>query len=82
MRFSNVHALLNGQENRVQRILMLITLFLYGASLEYLGVVLGNYYYVTEAIMLLEVIPLSITLAWVGIIYSAMIIGESLKLPL
>lgn len=61
---------------------MLLTLFLYGTWLEFMGVMTGNYYYAPEAIMILEVVPLSVTLAWVGIIYSVMVIGERLKLPL
>ena len=77
-----IHALFDARENRVQRFLMLITLFAFGFLLEYNGVVSGNYVYGSEPVMLLGVIPLSVTFAWVGIIYSAMIIGERLKLPL
>jgi len=77
-----IHALLDARENRVQRFLMIITLFAFGFLLEYMGVISGNYVYGSEAVMLLGVIPLSITFAWVGIIYSAMIIGECLKLSL
>ena len=77
-----IHALFDARENRVQRLLMLITLFAYGFLLELNGVVSGNYIYHPEPVMLLGVIPLSVTFAWVGIIYSAMLIGERLKLPL
>ncbi len=77
-----IHALFDARENRVQRFLMLITLFAFGFLLEYNGVVSGNYVYGSEPVMLLGVIPLSVTFAWVGIIYSAMIIGERLKLPI
>ena len=77
-----IHALLDGRGNRLQRFLMLATLFLYGILLEYIGIVSGHHYYATEVIMIFEVVPLSIPLAWVGIIYSAMIIGERLKLTL
>ena len=77
-----IHALLDARENRVQRSLMLITLFAFGFLLELMGVVSGNYVYALEAVMILGVIPLSVTFAWVGIIYSAMIIGERLKLSL
>jgi len=77
-----IHALLDARENRVQRLLMLITLFAFGFLLEFMGVISGNYVYAPEAIMILGVIPLSVTFAWVGIIYSAMIIGERLKLSL
>ncbi|MHA1104655.1 MAG: carotenoid biosynthesis protein [Promethearchaeota archaeon] len=77
-----IHALFDARENRVQRFLMLITLFAFGFLLEYNGVISGNYVYGSEPVMLLGIIPLSVTFAWVGIIYSAMIIGERLKLPL
>jgi hypothetical protein len=77
-----IHAILDARENRVQRILMIITLFAFGFLLEYMGVIAGNYVYASEAVMLLGVIPLSVTFAWVGIIYSAMIIGERLNLSL
>lgn len=77
-----VHALLDARENRVQRFLMIITLFAFGFLLEYMGVMSGNYKYAPEAVMILGHIPLSITFAWVGIIYSAMLIGERLKLSL
>jgi len=77
-----IHALLDARENRVQRFLMIITLFAFGFLLEYMGVLSGNYVYAEEAVMLLGHIPLSVTFAWVGIIYSAMLIGERLKLSL
>ena len=76
-----IHAIFDAEENRVQRILMLITLFAFGFILEYMGVIAGNYYYASEAIMLFGIIPLSVTFAWVGIIYSVMIIGDILELP-
>ena len=76
-----VHAFFDAKGNRVQRFLMLITLFIFGFLLEYMGVSAGNYYYATEAIMIFEIIPLSVTFAWVGIIYSIMLIGELLELP-
>ncbi len=71
-----VHAFFDAKENRVQRFLMLITLFIFGFLLEYMGVSTGNYYYASEAIMIFGIIPLSVTFAWVGIIYSIMLIGE------
>ncbi len=77
-----IHALFDARENRVQRLLMLITLFAFGFLLEFMGVTFGLYVYAPEAVMILGIIPLSVTFAWVGIIYSAMIIGESLKLSL
>ena len=77
-----IHALFDARENRVQRLLMLITLFAFGFLLEFMGVTFGLYVYTPEAVMILGIIPLSVTFAWVGIIYSAMIIGESLKLSL
>jgi uncharacterized membrane protein len=77
-----IHAVFDGKNNRVQRILLLLTLFVYGILLEYIGIISGHYYYAMEPIMILGVIPLSIPLAWVGIIYSVMIIGERLDLSL
>ncbi len=77
-----IHALFDARENRVQRLLMVITLFAFGFLLEFMGVISGHYVYALEAVMLLGIIPLSVTFAWVGIIYSAMIIGERLKLSL
>ena len=76
-----MHAFFDAKENRVQRFLMLITLFIFGFLLEYMGVSTGNYYYTSEAIMIFGIIPLSVTFAWVGIIYSIMLIGDLLELP-
>jgi len=61
---------------------MLATLFLYGVLLEFIGIISGHHHYAEEAIMIFEVVPLSVPLAWVGIIYSAMIITEHLDLTL
>ena len=58
---------------------MLLTQFIYGFLLEYMGVISGNYDYATEPIMILGVIPISVTFAWVGIIYSVMLIGDLLE---
>ncbi|MFW9942779.1 MAG: carotenoid biosynthesis protein [Candidatus Thorarchaeota archaeon] len=77
-----IHAMFDGKDNLVQRVLMLATLFFYGILLEYIGITSGHHYYAVEPIMILGVVPLSIPLAWVGIIYSAMIIGERLELSL
>ena len=77
-----VHALLDAKKNRIQRILMLATIFVFAASLELIGVITGVFTYATELIMILDRVPLSITLSWVGIIYSSMIITERLKLSL
>jgi uncharacterized membrane protein len=76
-----IHAFFDAKENRIQRFLMLITLFVYGFLLEYMGVMSGNYHYAPELIMLFKVIPLSVTFSWVGIIYSVMLIGDLLNLP-
>ncbi|MHA1235298.1 MAG: carotenoid biosynthesis protein [Promethearchaeota archaeon] len=70
------------KKNRIQRILMLATIFVFAASLELIGVITGVFSYATELIMILDRVPLSITLSWVGIIYSSMIITERLKLSL
>jgi len=77
-----VHALMDAKANRVQRILMLATIFVFAASLELIGVITGVFSYATELIMILDRVPISITLSWVGIIYSSMIITERLKLSL
>ncbi|MFX0012689.1 MAG: carotenoid biosynthesis protein [Candidatus Hermodarchaeota archaeon] len=77
-----IHALIEGKNNRVQRILLLLTLFVYGILLEYVGIISGHHYYAEEPIMILGLVPLSIPLAWVGIIYSVMIVGERLELSL
>lgn len=76
------HAIIDGKENFLQRLLLLFALFLYGILLEYIGIISRHYYYTPEVIMIFGVIPLSIPLSWVGIIYSAMIIGERLNLVL
>lgn len=75
------HAILDGYTNRIQRLLMLSTLFVFGTLLEYLGVLSGNYHYPMEKLVNIGPIPLSVSLAWVGIIYSLIIIGERLQLP-
>ena len=75
-----IHTLYDGESNRLQRLLLLMTLFVYGIFLEYIGIISGHHFYATEPIMILGVVPLSIPLAWVGIIYSTMIIGEKLEL--
>ncbi len=77
-----VHALMDAKKNRVQRILMLTTIFVLATFLELIGVFTGVFSYATELIMILDSVPLSITLSWVGIIYSSMIITERLKLSL
>ena len=77
-----VHALMDSKANRIQRILMLATIFIFAASLELIGVFTGVFSYAPELIMILNRVPLSITLSWVGIIYSSMIITERLKLSL
>ncbi|NVM17956.1 MAG: carotenoid biosynthesis protein [Candidatus Lokiarchaeota archaeon] len=70
------------RKNRVQRLLMLATIFIFAAFLEVMGVISGIFSYATELIMILDRVPVSITLSWVGIIYSSMIITEHLKLSL
>jgi uncharacterized membrane protein len=77
-----IHAIFDGSSNRIQRLLMLATLFIYGIFLELIGITSGHHYYAEEAIMFFGVVPLSIPLAWVGIIYSVMIITERLQLTL
>ena len=77
-----VHALMDAKKNRIQRILILPTIFVFAAFLEVMGVITGLFSYSTELIMILDRVPLSITLSWVGIIYSSMIISERLKLSL
>jgi len=77
-----VHALMDAKANRIQRILMLATIFVFAASLELIGVITGVFSYATELIMILDRVPISITLSWVGIIYSSMIITERLKISL
>jgi tryptophan-rich sensory protein len=75
-----IHALLDAHTDRLQRFLMLLTLFIFGTLLEYTGVTSGNYRYPLEKLINMGVIPLSVSLAWVGIIYSVMIIAERLNL--
>ena len=77
-----IHALMDAKKNRFQRILILPTIFVFAAFLEVMGVITGLFSYSTEIIMILDRVPLSITLSWVGIIYSSMIISERLKLSL
>ena len=79
---SVVHALLDAKKNRIQRLLLIATIFVFAASLELIGVFTGIFTYATELIMIFDRVPLSITLSWVGIIYSSMIITERLKLSL
>lgn len=74
------HAYHDGLENRIQRLLMLVTLFVFGTLLEYIGVSSGTYRYPAEKIFNMGPVPASVSLAWVGIIYSLMIIGERLQL--
>ena len=61
---------------------MLATIFIFAAFLELMGVIYGHFSYATELIMILDRVPVSITLSWVGIVYSSMIITERLKLSL
>ena len=77
-----IHAIFDGSSNRFQRLLMVTFLFIYGIFLELIGIISGHHYYAEEAIMFFGVVPLSIPLAWVGIVYSAMIITERLQLTL
>jgi uncharacterized membrane protein len=65
---------------RAQRLLMICALFLYGTLLEANGVLSGHYFYRSERFVNLGVVPLSVSLAWVGIIYSAMVIAERMRL--
>jgi len=65
---------------RAQRLLMICTLFLYGTLLEVNGVLSGHYFYQPERFINVGVVPLSVSLAWVGIIYSAMVIAERMRL--
>jgi len=75
-----IHAIFDGSSNRIQRLLLLATLFIYGIFLEYIGIVLGHHYYAEDIIIFFGVVPIPIPLAWVGIIYSAMIITEDFKM--
>jgi hypothetical protein len=61
---------------------MLVTILVFTLVVELIGVLTGIFSYATELIMVLDRIPLSITLSWVGIIYSSMVITEHLKLSL
>lgn len=76
------HALMDARKNRIQRILMLVTILVFTIVVELIGVLTGIFSYATELIMVLDRVPLSITLSWVGIIYSSMVITEHLKLSL
>ncbi|MHA1723455.1 MAG: carotenoid biosynthesis protein, partial [Promethearchaeota archaeon] len=75
-----IHVWFDVQKNRIQRVLMLISLFIYAIFLEYIGITTGNHYYTEDIIMILDIIPISIPLAWVGIMYSSFITCEHLKL--
>ena len=76
-----LHAWIDGRGNRVQRFLALLTLFAYGTLLEAHGVEGGGYVYPREPFVNLGDVPLSVSLAWVGIIYSAMIVTGRMQLP-
>ena len=75
------HAWLDASQNRFQRMLMLLTLFGFGTLIELIGVTSGNYAYPRGLLINLGVVPMSVSLAWVGIIYSVMVIAERLELP-
>jgi hypothetical protein len=75
------HAWLDARKNRPQRMLMLFSLFLFGTVIEWVGVTSGNYAYPREPFINIGVVPMSVSLAWVGIIYSVMVIAERLNLP-
>ncbi|MFZ6028542.1 MAG: carotenoid biosynthesis protein [Chloroflexota bacterium] len=75
------HAWLDAPRNRLQRILLLLTLLGFGTLIEYMGVSSGGYTYPREPWINLGVVPLSVSLAWVGIIYSVLILAERLELP-
>lgn len=74
------HAVLDAKKNKVQRLLLLLTLFIYGSLLEYIGVAEGYYVYSPDFVMILDGVPLPVSLAWVGIIYSVMVTAERLDL--
>ncbi len=76
-----LHALLDGRANRIQRLLLLLSLLVYGALLEGQGVKSGHYFYPPEPFVNLGPVPLSVSLAWVGIIYSVMVIAGRMRLP-
>jgi hypothetical protein len=75
-----LHSMISSK-NRLQRLIMLITLFAFGTWLEYRGVTSGRYSYPLENELHIGVVPLSVTLAWVGLIYSSMVIVDRMKLP-
>jgi uncharacterized membrane protein len=75
-----LHALLDGRANRTQRMLLLLSLFIYGTLLEASGVNSGLYHYPREPFVNMGVVPLSVSLAWVGIIYSVILIADRLRL--
>ena len=75
------HAMVDGRDNRTQRLFMIVTLLVFGTLLEYMGISSGSYQYPREKLVNLGPVPLSVSLAWVGLIYSLMIIGERLRLP-
>ncbi len=75
-----IHVFFDIKENRLQRILMLITLFCYAVIFEYIGIETGNHVYARDVVMIFGQVALSIPLAWVGIIYSTFIIAERLEL--
>jgi hypothetical protein len=75
------HAWLDARQNRPQRMLMLFSLFVFGTLIEWIGVTSGSYVYPREPIINIGVVPMSVSLAWVGIIYSVMVLAERLELP-
>jgi len=74
------HAVLDAKKNKTQRMLLLLTLFIYGSLLEFIGVAKGYYFYNPDFVMILDGVPLPVSLAWVGIIYSVMVTAERLDL--
>jgi hypothetical protein len=79
---SIIHALMDAKKNRIQRLLMLATLFILATLVELIGVFTGIFSYSSELLMIIDRVPVSIILSWVGIIYSSTIITERLKLSL
>jgi hypothetical protein len=79
---SIIHASLDAKENRIQRLLMLAMLFILATLVELIGVFTGIFSYSSELLMIIDRVPVSIILSWVGIIYSSTIITERLKLSL
>jgi hypothetical protein len=61
---------------------MLATLFILATLVELIGVFTGIFSYSSELLMIIDRVPVSIILSWVGIIYSSTIITERLKLSL